>query len=446
MLRTAFLVSLTALTLACSSDPGAPSPSADAGVLPANGVGSATSVALTVAGLNGLVPGVEVVFHDARGAVLATAVTGSDGNAFSDSAGVTMVTAAIVHGYNRRLVTWTGVEPGDRLQLSDILATDPVGAYLVTATGAARTDFVRDARIGRCSGEHFAQDTNEAPIELRLRPDCLGTPPLTLVVTGTAASTSAMTWLSSAPVSAVPGATVNVSVPVTWSKTTFAGKGAIELRDFPATGAPTFVATAPVASGLLYADLETTAWTRGAPVSFGTDGEHPYDAYQVQVDERASTSIQRGVIKRVAPDTRAPLPYDELLPLLADPKLDVTSGARPVMTWSGDTGGAEGGIVNLAYQRDGLPIAWSILVPRGATRAAAPALPADLASWVPGVDDASTVRTSAVVVVRSDLLDARRLRETYGKLFQLWTKTTAFPAFPALPANGTLAWSGAFVQ
>lgn len=444
MLRNSLLlfVSTTFAFLACSSDPVAPAgPGDDAGVPAATGTGSDTSVAVTVTGLQGFVPGVEVVFHDASGAVLGTTRTGADGNAFSDSAGVSMVTAAVVHSFNRRLFTWTNVQPGERLQLSETLPTDPVGSYIVTATGTTPGDFVREARIGRCSGEHFAQEANDKPIEIRLRPDCLGTAPLTVAIEGRDSEGAAVqAFQTNASLPAIPGASVSVSAPVRWAPAR-TPTGQLSFVGFPDTAKP-FYSSSPVMSALLYDELQFTQLDPTRRYTFGPYITAPHDAYQVQVEERTSPDARRGLIVRGAIDASPEIAYGAFLPQLTDAKLDRTNGARPLVSWAGDTSTAAGGIVNLAYDVDGGTVVWSIVIAPASARALAPALPVDLAGWAP----TTAINRAAVVFVRSDILDAPRFRATYGKLLNLWTRSDAFPVYPALPANGTLAWSGALTN
>lgn len=377
--------------------------------------------------------------------MLGSARTGSDGNAFSDSAGVAMVTAAIVHGYNRRLVTWTNVEPGDRLQLSDTLPSDPVGSYAVTPTGIPKGDTVRAARIGRCEGARFNGEPDEKPIEIRLRPDCLGTTPLTILVSGSdSKGLGTQAFHTNAALPATPGGNAAETVPVRWAPPRTA-PGYVSFVGFP-PGGKLSLTQAPVMSGLLYGELQVQDVDPTQRYTFGPSVTGPHDAYQAQADERSAPTTRRGLIARTPTDANVEVAEDALLPLLSEAKVDRSNGPRPIVTWSGDTSTTTGGIVNLAYDVDGGTVSWSLVVAPGATRTLAPSLPTDLAGWAPTAKGTTAVTGAAIVLFRSELVDAPRLRASYGKLFNLWTRTDSFPLFPALPDNGTLAWTGALAN
>jgi hypothetical protein len=142
------------------------------------------SVTVTVTDRNGPKGNVRVVFHDAAGAVLETKLTGADGKASSAGALPAMASALLGSGYDRHIVTWTGVENGDDLAVKDVEPENDetvIGSYNVTLIGqvADQNAYQYDIYAGSC-GTTFA-DTATLTGSLNLYKFCVGSQSSVLV-------------------------------------------------------------------------------------------------------------------------------------------------------------------------------------------------------------------------------------------------------------------------
>lgn len=100
-----------------------------------------------------------------------------------------------------------------------------------------------------------------------------------------------------------------------------------------------------------------------------------------------------------------------LMPRLSDATIDLSSPARPIMTWKGDSESADGIYVNLYYEDVNLARtgSWVLALPPGTNEFRLPALPASVPEWVayrlPTADSAFDPCYASVASVDGNFID-----------------------------------------
>ena len=391
------------------------------------------SVSVTVTGASGPKAGVRVVFHDATGAVLDTKLTGSDGKATHTGTTPSMASALVQAGTKRRIVTWTGVEDGDDLQLRAEETDELVGMYSVTFSSMPDGGASMFAVEGPC-GDNMSYGT---AAELPMYRFC-SRPQNAFLATARTFS----------------GTLVGHAFKKGNTAITDGGTGAITLGGWQAPS--TFSLTAANVPAEVEFDTELleiadgagyrTRWgdSEGTTVSYRTAAGFA-DAYQasfwVGFDD-----IERAITKRVANDvTNVAFDYADLLPAIEDAFVDATNPRRPVVSWTpaASTANIDGGLVHFTFSRpdDEGTYTWTFVVSPSATSVTAPAMPVEAESFLPPPPDAG-VSTSfwgpKVLLVEADVLPGyAAFRGQQGTLLDATVADIWMRALPALPIDGT---------
>lgn len=416
------------------SDWSAPPPTFDAGPTPDARPDAPVvpSVSVTVTGPAGPKPGVRVVFHDATGAVIGTKLTGNDGKATQTGATPSMASALLENGSQHRIVTWTGVEDGDDLQVRAEGSDEQVGMYNVTFAstpdgGASIYD------VASPCGDNSSYGT---ATELPLYGYC-ARPKNAVLATARMFS----------------GTIVGHAFKKGNANVTDGGTGAITVDDWKAPSS--LMMTVANVPGEDWFDSELleiadgagfrNRWARweGSTVAYPTATGFA-DAYQGTFSFREGES-ERGITKRVAPTaTSIAFDYADLLPLITDAQLDGSNPRRPVVSWTAasSTAGADGGLVHFFFDgSDDASYAWTFVVPPSATTITAPAMPPEAESFLPPAPDSGVdARFSVpkIVLLEADVLAGySAFRGQQGVLVDAETTGFGPTRLPALPANGT---------
>jgi len=392
------------------------------------------SVSVTVLGYAGPKAGVRIVFHDASGAVLETKLTGNDGKATRTGETPAMVSALIAMGsYERRIVTWTGVEDGDDLQLLAGEEEDAmIGMYNVTLANAPDVSIFTVAN---------ACDRNESygtATELPLYRSC--------------ARAQNAVLATGRPFQGAPTAfAYKKGNPIV----TDGGTGAITLDDWKSPAAFTLNVTNRPAEGWFDASLLEIA--DGSPFenhwsNWDDNGAVTYsiapgfaDAYQASAMFEGQAGAERRIAKRVAAgSSNVTLDYATILPALESADLDTTNPRRPVITWTptAPLTATDGGVIHFTFYSQEVMRSWTLVVPGNVTTVTAPAMPTEAEDFLPHAEDAGVSSSFApprLMFVESDAIPSyASFRKQQGLLLDRSNR------LPVLPADGTLrttSWS-----
>ncbi len=414
-----------------------------------------TTVTVVVVNDHGPEQGATVVFQDATGNVVTTAITDASGKATQLVAAGSQVTAVLGTPQNIELVTIEGVMPGDVLTAHD--ATDTT-----FASGQVSIDAVPDAgtppgttnyqiNIGRCS-----DNVSALPVQTSLSPDCErnGTfPVLVQAMDDDDIGTLGYTY-QTGNTFPLDGGVAHVSLSGAWS--TSLPSQSISVTNFPDPNLTGFLGYSEIANGV----------ASGTPTYVNSDEEggasatfpvHP--GYATSVQNEANVSGLRGgaiavsaIAARTAPSPdggAASFDLSTLLPLLDAVTIDSSQPGQPTVSWvteAGSLAAANGTVVELAWSgtNDGGDVqgTWTIIAPPTATSVHAPALPASLAAWAPSADAAFTFPANVIVVQGSFLPDYAQLRALFSTLpptsSLLYENFNVGGVVPPLPVDGTL--------
>ncbi len=439
-------VTLAFFTLmACESDSpgGGPTPSLDSGLPdapPSTDGGqqadatpdAAPSVSVTVTGGAGPKAGVRVVFHDANGAVMETKLTGNDGKATHTGATPSMVSALVVNGRDHQIVTWTGVELGDDLQLGATGSEESLGMYSVTFSGQPDGASIIDVE-GPC-GSNFSYGT---ATELPMYGYCSRAQNAVLATARTYSGKILGHAFKKGNAAISDGGTGSIVVG-DWTEPSSL---ALSVDNVP-------VDTSYNADLLEVADgagfRNTRAEWGDFSVTYPTATGFA-EAYQASVMFGGS-GAERAITKRMAPGPKVSFDYDDLLPRIEDATVVTTDPRRPVASWttSASTAGTDGGLVRLSFSGpdDSGTYAWTFVVPPGATTVTAPAMPVEAESFLPPAVDSgveASFGVPKVLLLEADVLSGyAAFRRQQGALLgsDLMFGFGAI-SLPVLPTNGT---------
>jgi len=455
-MRKLVFLALPALALAplmaCEDDSvgGGPSPTFDAGLSdwsapPTTFDGSTPdatpdapvvpAVSVTVTSVAGPKADVRVVFHDASGAVLDTKLTGGDGKATHTGATPAMVSALVMSGSRHDIVTWTGVEDGDDLQLRADESGEEVGMYSVALSS------MPDGGVGIIDVESPCSDnqTYGTATELPMYRYCTRAQNAVLAT----ARTYSGTVVSHAFKKGNPGVSDG-------------GTGAITLGDFKAPSSFSMtVANLPGESRFDATLLEIAdgagfrnrwdSW-EGSTVTYPTATSFA-EAYQAT----ASFGIfgtARAITKRIAPAASVEFDYADLLPAIESAVVDASNPRRPVVSWeaAAPTTDADGGLVRFSFSGpEGWDYSWTFVVAPGATSVTAPAMPPDAESFLPPAPDSGVdamFSPPKILVVEADVLPGyAAFRRQQGVVLGPEAMYLNDGTLPALPVNGTFRTS-----
>ncbi len=419
-----------------------------------------TTVTVVVVNDHGPEPGVTVVFQDASGAVVITAVTDATGKASAPAIAGGQVTAAFGSGLNLQLATIEGVAAGDVLTLYD--ATDTTFANAVVSLDSLPDAAAPDPtasyvfNVGPCF-EYFTAD--QLPLQMSLSPDCESRgkfPVLVQAMEGDPSVEIGYTYQNGNALASDGGVT-HLSLKGTWSPA--APPHTVSVSNFDENDETGYATYSEIADGV----------SAGVPAFLSADtgnasNDYPaHPGYPASVQSEANVSADRGgaaaisaIATRSAPSADAAttsFDLSTLLPLLDAVNFDSTQPAQPTVNWTTEAGSlasASGTIVRItwSYLPDGgeeyVQATWTILAPPTATSVKAPALPASLAAWTPTADASFGSPPTVIVVDGTDsfLPDYAHLRASFSALpaqsSLLNDKPTLDGVVPPLPADGTL--------
>ncbi len=420
-----------------------------------------TTVQVLVIDASGPEMGVTIVFDDASGNVLATAVTDALGSVVQQVAAGSQVTALLGTSDAPNLLTITGVKPGDVLKVIDgPIAPTPGEAAEITYSPFAQGDAGvagYHATSGICGNN---QDETPGEIDYGLSPGCTnssGQFPVLLEALGT---DGPLAWQGGKGSPTLDGGVSRVDFTSSSWSTTLGTETVTLLNTTPADGpyttATEYTVTDPVSSVPISAGTDYTPGTVDAGVLQSTFAIHPGfgDFDQVEVDESAYQSggvSQLTIADRVSATTSASpsasdtIDLNDALPAITGASIDTTNPSQPTLSWTSDTPltGATATFVQVQFF-DLLDDAggdrkvgnWTIIVPASQMSVVPPQIPGDLGF---GPSALATYNTDDYPIVLSLSADAL---PTYDAIrataAQVGTSLNVdnTPLIPPLPANG----------
>lgn len=380
-------------------------------------------------------PNVDVVFHDAAGAVLAAVKTGADGKATSSGPAPAMATALLVSNQtDTEAVTWTAVQPGDELRVTSLASNlfENLGTYNITLTSPQTPVNFYSGYAGDCVGQRTNAD---APLQIIVRRHCARPGNTNAILVNAYDGTG---LIGSAFVKNL-GAPNNNVVDVA-------------LGPFVAPTDLTLTKVNAPAQGGFIAELVEIVGTNGFSInsSAGFLGPDPVvlkvatgfsDAIQtVAVSQAGNSEVFVG--KRWPANTTSfPIDLGQAPPHVTSATIDKTTTKRPKISWT--TGGAltgfDGGVIRVAWSAsDEAEHGWTFLVAPNATSAQVPVLPAAASKWEPPANATQIFGDPAVAFVDADVLvNEAGFRRDAGRAlpFRLFTGIARRIVLPA--ANST---------
>lgn len=373
---------------------------------------------------------VDVVFHDATGAVVAQAKTGNTGQA-SSPAGVAVTMASALLGTatsrNRHVVTWTGVKSADILATTDIDATSnggPVGSYAITYPAAPGNPTAYEAYMGTCYT--FQQGAGGGTINLPVYASCVRPGSTNNIVVRAIGGNTDIGYAFVKNVAAPSGQT-----PVAVATNAFATPGTFTVI---ASNRPQVfdaaISLAEIAGTQLtfnrfqgFFGPETSSTVFNGVATSYAEGFQVFSSHYVNVSEHR-------IIQRVAASASVTLDYGQELPGILTRTLDNTDYKRPKLTWTTAApglGSTDGGAVTIRWSNlDESNHGWTIVLPPSATDAKFPALPATAAAWLPpdpGDGGRLGLFQPELVFVESDLIpNADAFRQQAGIVLPFGTQ------------------------
>lgn len=356
---------------------------------------------VTVTRGNGPAVGVEVVFHDATGAVIGTATTDAAGKVVNTGPVPAQVSALLGGGSHRRIHTWTGVEDHDQLFVADSYSAagqDATGRYDVTLPGKFQAATRYRLLTGPCSGMAETQDAPE-PVQLFLRLKCQR-PQVSILARAfddVASETAFAFKKGNAPV--VDGSTV----PLTLANWAAPATTTLDAKNIPQDWVG-YGSLLEIEGGLGFFADENILLANNQPVTVdvanGFADAHQFTGALMNGTRR--TSITKRSSSTV---TSTMLDFGSMLPEIPEVEIDTADVVRPTASWSpaASLSGTDGGGVLLQWVDDRpRDFVWTFAVAPGATSVKAPAMPIDAADWVP--DAGSEFGEPEVFFVEGDAL------------------------------------------
>ena len=428
---------------------------------------------LTVLLLGAPEPGVNVVFQDDTGAVVATATTGTDGMVTQFVTAGSQVTALLGSPQGPNLVTIQGVAPGDTLTVVDTTSNSPATGENVTVTLPVATwdasGTAEEVYAGRC------YNPPSYPLYLSANCETAGQfPLLALAVDSTSQQEVAYTYQLgnlAQPEGGLPDGDTSLPIAITLPWETSTATATLTSTNPP--GLPDDGGTTSTADGVSLAYYEvaegipfSVPLARGDTIDDGgtKSGEfamHPgYPGFiQGQAFDLVNTPngiVVEGAATRAAPQaTSLAMSFDlSTLPLITATSIETTDGGttlQPNVTWTstGSLSAADGIYISAQWFSSAATEAgtvyvdgtWTILAPPTATNVRAPALPASLAAWAPSATASFNSRPRVGAVQASFVTDYAGFRAQFGGLSILSGYEIVLPT---LPVNGTVHLVGIY--
>jgi hypothetical protein len=398
-----------------------------------------TDVSVVVTNIGVSRPDVEVVFHDADGAILGIAKTNAEGKATWSGASPTMVTALLGNDEFRQLLTWVGVKPGDVLNVDDLITDWKLGRYTLTTKGTlsdAGANYF-GLNVNGCQGGSVSIPMGHVTVN----PGC--TRPQN---TFTISAASGSKFVGHAYAKNIPPMTDGGAVSVQMSDWLAPTPGHVSVVN----------ATLPpgeVAQPLLFEIANGNGLLRGgesdSALGTATFSLIPgfADALQGGFDISTNNGAARRAVEKRVPSGDITVDFANALPEILNVQLDVTELMRPAVKWSSVTSlaVADGGMIRLPFSGGWGQQwrAWNFIVPPHATSVKAPILPDSAAPWLPPAPEASATEFDPprVFFLESDTLAGYDDVRQRGAVLVPPSSRVAPEARVVLPTDGNLRFT-----
>ncbi len=399
--------------------------------------------------------GVTIVFEDAAGAVLATAITDASGVASQAVGSATEITAIMGTELAPQLVTIQGVAAGDVLAFYDA-KNDTIGVQL-------SIDLAPDAAPPPGTSAVYAQvgdcTAGAVPTSLDLySPKCQSQGKFPVYLYAQAGADGGYQTLGYTSVKGVvaptDGGVVSVIAPGPWQTATavqvvvaqFDGDSGIPDIDIGLDELANEVAMTSNTS--FNTNLEAGTQSANFLVHPGYDDDLQAEAYYFEYP--GSGRSLTGLAQRGLGDSgTSTLDLTGSLPAITSSMVDPSTPARPTMSWvsAGSLVSAKGVLAQVAWSDTtdaGLSVlgSWVVVMPSSAAMASTPALPGAFAPWLP--TSTSTFAQAIITAVDADFLpDYAHLRAQAGSfpISASLASNYTEPVVPPLPAGGTLKFT-----
>jgi len=426
-------------------------------------------ITVLVSGALGYEQGVNVVFHDATGAPVATAMTDAHGTASSVLPGVTMATVLLGTSNAPAPYTVMGLSPGDIVPVVDVASTSnlpsQVAEVTVIPSAASLTGVMQYYATSGACGTYFGGPPTFLPLHSMSGLPCVGlaatvnsvVPVLPLVVEAVDDSNNMVAFVSSTNTSpAMPDDAGYTEAAFSGAWSTMTTDQLLDITNLPDGGLPPQVAYSEIADGIL-----TPLPSRTLPVDAGAAALHVQThtgfAGAVQAEALWFSQVPLGGVMGTSLVTSAPPPSQsgtltiDASGLASAPSFQTgmmaagPTSAQPVVQWtlaSGDLGGATGLVMSFGWSSplDGGGYQtgnWTV-VSKGTTGTSitVPALPASLAGYAP-LPGASPVLNEMFAVYGQTSMTSYASMIPLGSLFQVQPCSISWPMVPALTGLGT---------
>jgi hypothetical protein len=389
-------------------------------------------------------PGVTVVFEDAAGNLVGSAVTGADGKASNVVVAGSQITVLFGAAGSRQLITYLGVKPGDVL---NVVERAPRSVTITTPASTSGGSPTVLAGNFNCSTNAVSTGPG-TPVLIDLQPECItGT---TFPVLGTLFSSGRYFSFKKDITPAASGGTT-VSGLSSWALGT--------PFTLDVTNAPTVPGTNANAYLGQIANLQSASFgSEGALTLAGGAGTATFsvatgyaDAYQGDV-EFVDYPSGLGYIRVLSFSKRIAAPASAQTLDLAPGVLPQLTGitrtgtTRAVVAWTAAASLAttDSGVVSVTWSQpiDGGSaenVEWTFIVPPDTLTLTLPQLPGQFSAFAP--DASSAFAPPSIGFFESDLVpsyDVVRAQAAAFGLTRVPLGAFSTAQVPALPANGTL--------
>ena len=394
-------------------------------------------VTVLVATVTGPEEGIQVVFHNPDGSVLATGTTDSTGQASHQVPVDAMVTAAFGAALSSSLVTVTGVSGGDVIHLLDTATPMPaqqkVNLTYPPSNPAGTTYYFLSSP---CTSGAFILSLERDPLECAVDGPF---PVLLLALSGAFDNPGQRLGFQYAKGISLPedGGASALAFTGTWQPT---GTLHVSLSNVPSPVGSLLVTYTEEANGFPFSFQQGASSDTAPTVDAGTMSTWTYDtdpgfpdytqtevmttdvAVENPVGPTATSYALLATRSNAAPTIQS-FDLSKRLAAISGAQVDTMGSQTSVVSWTpaASLGSADGTYVHVAYGT----YSWTVVVPPGAAQIALPSLPSSLAAWAPApgakfhLIDVATVDVSTV--------------EAYAELRQAGT---AFMASPCAECGG----------
>lgn len=396
---------------------------------------------------------VAIVYADATGQLTGTDKTDATGRVTRLLPSGSQVTAILGKADEPRLLTITGVEPGDVLTAAlPPTEEETSGSLEITSLPAGEPQGIANlvAIAGNCQNSAQA-----LPLTLSVYEDCVKAGRFPLVVVASNGNGAFLGYTHQKGIQLVPdgglpdSGVLSVAMNGSWVTTSTTA----DIQATHVTGDPDGRGTLThVTGGVETWETQYFDAIDDAGVTNMTFQTYTGFADFLQREVAIRTSDNNNGVAYTALASRggsnATLDVSQALPALTGATVDSTTPARPMVAWTSSSPitGADGAVVDLRwyFQADGgryIYGDWTFVTAPGATSVKAPQLPETLSSWQP--PDGAVFRSppSVMVVEGSPWSSYGQLRASAAAIpvpRALLNDNSEGPIVPPLPIDGTV--------